>query len=129
MKERFTDDQVEILIYQHDVCPILYPFKYNGKTIDAVVRKHRVKVGDRPKAEKFSQDQYGFNSGDAITAFLATTVLSFGTLKEQSVAPTNESKKGDVQYSVEDQVQVPIDVLMECDYVDLVHMAWLMAKN
>lgn len=92
--KKFDTQETLQMIIEKGICPLAYPIKYEGTTYDVATRVCRAKVSHRVEADAFSRDTYnGKSIPDVIMAYLASTIVEFGQLVEDSESEPKESEK------------------------------------
>ncbi|MBE3899178.1 hypothetical protein HJ158_08150 [Vibrio parahaemolyticus] len=145
MTEQKFDTATAIKMIATDgVCPLNYPFQYNGVMLTGAIRVCRAKTCHRVEAEAYCKDNYrNMVIPDVIMAYLSSTIVEFGVLtdKREVVADDTEAPESkelidvdsdltEPSYTLTQRVKVPVDILMnQLDYVDMVTLQYLLGKS
>ncbi len=143
-KQKFDTETALKMIATDGVCPLNYPFQYNGVTLTGAIRTCRAKTCHRVEAEAYCKDNYrNMVIPDVIMAYLSSTIVEFGVLtdKRDVAADDTEESETDTQtntdsdspessYTLTQRVKVPVDILMnQLDYADMAVLQWLLGKS
>lgn len=121
----FTLEDIARSMMEFDICILNTPIQFGGMALNCAKRVRKALVKDRIEAVRFTKEQYGFESNDAITAHIASSILVFGERTEEARDEhgklTNLSMKG--------EVIVPVDILINLPYEEHINLAHLMGKS
>ncbi len=143
-EQKFDFETSMKMIVNDGVCPLNYPFQYNGVMLTGATRVCRAKTCHRVEAEAYCKDNYrNMVIPDVIMAYLSSTIVEFGVLtdKREVAIDDTEASETDMQtnvdldstepsYTLTQRVKVPVDILMnQLDYVDMVTLQYLLGKS
>ncbi|CAK1996316.1 conserved hypothetical protein [Vibrio crassostreae] len=121
----FTLEDIARAMMEFDICMLNTPIQFGGMELNCAKRVRKALVKDRIEAVRFTKEQYGFESNDAITAHIASSILVFGERIEEKRDEhgklTNLGMKG--------EVVIPVDMLINLPYEEHINLAHLMGKN
>lgn len=121
----FTLEDIARAMMEFDICMLNTPVQFGGMELNCAKRVRKALVKDRIEAVRFTKEQYGFESNDAITAHIASSILVFGERIEEKRDEhgklTNLGMKG--------EVVIPVDMLINLPYEEHINLAHLMGKN
>ncbi len=141
-KQKFDTETALKMIATDGVCPLNYPFQYNGVTLTGAVRTCRAKTCHRVEAEAYCKDNYrNMVIPDVIMAYLSSTIVEFGVLTDKSDVVSDDvnetesdepsnADSNEHSYTLTQRVTVPVDILMtQLDYADMVTLQYLLGKS
>ncbi len=141
-KQKFDTATALKMIATDGVCPLNYPFQYNGVTLTGAVRTCRAKTCHRVEAEAYCKDNYrNMVIPDVIMAYLSSTIVEFGVLTDKSDVVSDDvnetesdepsnADSNERSYTLTQRVTVPVDILMtQLDYADMAVLQWLLGKS
>ncbi|CAK1709091.1 conserved hypothetical protein [Vibrio crassostreae] len=121
----FTLEDIARAMMEFDICMLNTPVQFGGMELNCAKRVRKALVKDRIEAVRFTKEQYGFESNDAITAHIASSILVFGERIEEKRDEhgklTNLGMKG--------EVVIPVDMLINLPYEEHINLAHLMGKS
>ncbi|EGR4409323.1 hypothetical protein DDN06_07590 [Vibrio cholerae] len=121
----FTLEDIARAMMEFELCILNTPIQFGGMELNCAKRVRKALVKDRIEAVRFTKEQYGFESNDAITAHIASSILVFGERtdekRDEHGKLTNLSMKG--------EVVVPVDMLINLPYEEHINLAHLMGKS
>lgn len=121
----YTLEEIAKSIMEFGICPINTPIQHGGITLNCAKRVRKALVKDRIEAVRFSKEQYGFEFNDAITAHIGSSILVFG----ERVNEQRDDRDVLTQLDMKGEVIVPVDMIINTPYEDLINLAHLMGKN
>lgn len=141
-KQKFDTETALKMIATDGVCPLNYPFQYNGVTLTGAIRTCRAKTCHRVEAEAYCKDNYrNMVIPDVIMAYLSSTIVEFGVLTDKSEVASDDvnsiesdeptdTNSNERSYTLTQRVTVPVDILMtQLDYADMAVLQWLLGKS
>lgn len=121
----FTLEDIARAMMEFDICMLNTPIQFGGMELNCAKRVRKALVKDRIEAVRFTKEQYGFESNDAITAHIASSILVFGERIEEKRDEhgklTNLGMRG--------EVVIPVDMLINLPYEEHINLAHLMGKS
>ncbi|WGW01536.1 hypothetical protein QF117_12185 [Vibrio sp. YMD68] len=121
----FTLEDIARAMMEFDICMLNTPVQFGGMELNCAKRVRKALVKDRIEAVRFTKEQYGFESNDAITAHIASSILVFGERieerRDEHGKLTNLGMKG--------EVVIPVDMLINLPYEEHINLAHLMGKS
>ncbi len=125
-----TNQIIAQCITEHDICPLTTPIDLEGKKVNAVIRKRKAVVRDRINAVRFSIDMFDIELSDAVRAYIASQICSFGTLSIETNATDNTVSVVSAKLQEGSETGVSADALLDqMDIGDYTNVAYLMGKN
>lgn len=121
----FTIEDIAKSVVAFDICPLNTPIQFGGMTINCAKRTRKALVLDRIEAVRFSKEQYGMEFNDAITSYIASNILVFG----EYINEQRNEKGALTQLEMKGEVTLPVDMLINNPYEELVNLAHLMGKS
>lgn len=121
----YTIEEIAKSIMEFGICPINTPIQHGGITLNCAKRVRKALVKDRIEAVRFSKEQYGFEFNDAITAHIGSSILVFGELVNEQ----RDDRDHLTQLDMKGEVIVPVDMIINTPYEDLINLAHLMGKS
>ncbi len=121
----FTLEEIAQSMMSFDICPLNTPIHFGGMTLNCAKRVRKALVKDRIEAVRFTKEQYGFESNDAITAHIASSILVFGERTDEKRDEHNKL----TNLSMKGEVVVSVDMLINLPYEEHINLAHLMGKS
>ncbi|MDE1352052.1 hypothetical protein L9W80_18095, partial [Vibrio aestuarianus] len=121
----FTLEDIARAMMDFDICILNTPIQFGGMELNCAKRARKALVKDRIEAVRFAKEQYGFESNDAITAHIASSILVFGERTEEK-----RDKHGKLtNLGMKGEVIIPVDMLINLPYEEHINLAHLMGKS
>lgn len=125
-----TNQIIAVCITDHDICPLTTPINVGGKVVDAVIRKRKAVVRDRINAVRFSIDMFDIELSDAVRAYIASQICTFGTLSIKTDVKDDAVSIVSAKLHDGSETAVGADVLLDhMDIGDYTNVAYLMGKS
>lgn len=121
----FTLEDIARAMMEFDLCILNTPIRFGGMVLNCAKRVRKALVKDRIEAVRFTKEQYGFESNDAITAHIASSILVFGERVEEARDEHGKLTK----LGMKGEVVVPVDMLINLPYEEHINLAHLMGKS
>lgn len=121
----YTLEEIAKSIMEFGICPINTPIQHGGMKLNCAKRVRKALVKDRIEAVRFSKEQYGFEFNDAITAHIGSSILVFGELDDEQ----RDERESLTHLSMKGEVIVPVDMIINTPYEELINLAHLMGKS
>ena len=112
----YSIEEIARTMMEFDICILNTPLHANGMQLNCAKRVRKALVKDRIEAVRFTKEQYGFESSDAITAHIASSILVFG-------------EHTDEERDEQGKVVVPVDAIINLPYEEHINLAHLMGKS
>ncbi|EOW2077578.1 hypothetical protein ACNZ70_001903 [Vibrio mimicus] len=130
-----TDQLIAACIIEHDVCPLVTPIQIGGKCVNAVIRNRKAVVRDRINAVRFSIDMFDIELSDAVRAYIASQICSFGMLELETESDKEKSKTEQIivkSAKLAENSMIAIgadDLIDQMGIGDYTNVSYLMGKN
>ncbi|NAX23719.1 hypothetical protein [Vibrio sp. V39_P1S14PM300] len=121
----FALEDIARAMMEFDLCILNTPIQFGGMVLNCAKRVRKALVKDRIEAVRFTKEQYGFESNDAITAHIASSILVFGERVEEARDEHGKLTK----LGMKGEVVVPVDMLINLPYEEHINLAHLMGKS
>lgn len=121
----FPLEDIARAMMEFDLCILNTPIQFGGMVLNCAKRVRKALVKDRIEAVRFTKEQYGFESNDAITAHIASSILVFGERVEEARDEHGKLTK----LGMKGEVVVPVDMLINLPYEEHINLAHLMGKS
>lgn len=121
----YSINDIARAMMEFNLCILNTPINFNGMQLNCAKRIRKALVKDRIEAVRFTKEQYGFESNDAITAHIASSILVFGERTDEKRDEHGQL----IDISMKGEVVVPVDMLINLPYEEHINLAHLMGKS